>query len=425
MKRPEGFEPPAEPTPEPSPSTRRGRSASPGRPLRRRGSARPGDATAETGEAGAEPRPTPGPSRPSTLADDPRRPSLPPRGDDAPTGPVPVVSGRDDAGPRAGAAAAAVRAGLGRAASGAAGLADRVRGDVASRPSGASTTPASDGGEEPPRIGPADTSAEAARERAASARRVARRATRQRRRVEKSEVRRFTRRTRHRRATWTAVGVVVVVLVGSVTVAVFSPLLSLQEIEVEGTSRVDATAVRAAVDDQLGTPLALVDFGRITSELEQFPLIASYVTETAPPHTLVIRVTERQPIATVASGDRFDLVDPAGIVVQELDARQDGVPLVDVGGTALDGTAYRSTAEVLLALPVNLRASVDTVTASTADDVALVLTSGEHVVWGSAEQSEKKAQVLAGLIADQAKRDPSASVEYDVSAPDNGIIRVR
>ena len=218
---------------------------------------------------------------------------------------------------------------------------------------------------------------------------------------------------------------VVVVLVGSVTVAVFSPLLSLQEIEVEGTSRVDATAVRAAVDDQLGTPLALVDFGRITSELEQFPLIASYVTETAPPHTLVIRVTERQPIATVASGDRFDLVDPAGIVVQELDARQDGVPLVDVGGTALDGTAYRSTAEVLLALPVNLRASVDTVTASTADDVALVLTSGEHVVWGSAEQSEKKAQVLAGLIADQAKRDPSASVEYDVSAPDNGIIRVR
>jgi cell division protein FtsQ len=53
------------------------------------------------------------------------------------------------------------------------------------------------------------------------------------------------------------------------------------------------------------------------------------------------------------------------------------------------------------------------------------LTSGERVVWGSADESAKKAQVLAGLIADQARRDPGASVEYDVSAPDNGIIRTR
>ncbi|WP_423923990.1 FtsQ-type POTRA domain-containing protein [Frigoribacterium sp. 2-23] len=270
-----------------------------------------------------------------------------------------------------------------------------------------------------------DTTADEAKQRAREARRAARAASVERRRVERVEVRRFTRRSRHRRATLITAGVVTVLLVGSVTIAVFSPLLSLQTITVEGTSRVDKAAVEKAVDGQLGTPLALVDFATITDELKGFPLIASYVTETSPPHTLVIRITERQPIATVAVGTGFELVDPAGIVVQKLDARQDGVPLVDVGGAPLDGAAFRSAAEVLLALPINFRATVDTVTASTTDDVTLSLTSGERVVWGSADDSARKAEVLAGLIRDQSTRDPGASVEYDVSAPDNGIIRTR
>ena len=281
------------------------------------------------------------------------------------------------------------------------------------------------GGSEPPRIVAPDGTAAEAKARAAAARKQARRASSDRRRVERVEVRRFTRRSRHRRATLVSLGAVVLLLVASVAVAVFSPLLSLQTIRVEGTERVDASAVRAALDGQLGTPLAMIDFDEVTRELAAFPLIASYVTETAPPHTLVVRIQERQPVATVAAGEGFELVDPAGVVVQELDARQEGVPLVDVGGAALDGPAYRSVAEVLLALPVTLRSTVDTVTASTADDVTLQLTSGERVVWGSADESAKKAQVLAGLIADQARRDPGASVEYDVSAPDNGIIRTR
>ena len=308
-------------------------------------------------------------------------------------------------------------------------LRDRLPGGTRAGASGphapVSTSSGAPGGSEPPRIVAPDGTAAEAKARVVAARKQARRASSERRRVERVEVRRFTRRSRHRRATLVSLGAVVLLLVASVAVAVFSPLLSLRTIRVEGTERVDASAVQAALEGQLGTPLALIDFDEVTDELAAFPLIASYVTETAPPHTLVVRIQERQPVATVAAGDGFELVDPAGVVVQSLDARQEGVPLVDVGGASLDGPAYRSVAEVLLALPVTLRSTVDTVTASTTDDVTLQLTSGERVVWGSAEHSAKKAQVLAGLIADQARRDPGASVEYDVSAPDNGIIRTR
>jgi len=132
------------------------------------------------------------------------------------------------------------------------------------------------------------------------AERELKKAARARRRYERGEVRRFTRRSRRRRVAWLSAAITAVVLVGLVTVAVYSPLLALRTVTVVGTSRVDAAAVREAVGDQGGKPLALVDFARVKTELSRFPLIRSFVTETVPPDTLVIRVTERAPVASVA-----------------------------------------------------------------------------------------------------------------------------
>lgn len=270
-----------------------------------------------------------------------------------------------------------------------------------------------------------DTSAAEAKERARAARRLARRAAAERRAVERTEVRRFTRRTRHRRFAWITAGAVVVALVGAVTISVFSPLLSLQTITVDGTSRIDKTAIVKSLDDQIGKPLALVDFGAVKKDLSNFPLIESYVTETRPPHTLVIRITEREPIASVKVGKSFELVDPAGVAIESSPQKPKGVPLVDIRGGTSDGAVFRSAAEVLLSMPTALRATVSSVTASTPDDVTLTLTTGEQVVWGGADSSTRKAELLAGLIKDHKARNPGQAVEYDVSAPDNGIIRTK
>ena len=212
---------------------------------------------------------------------------------------------------------------------------------------------------------------------------------------------------------------------GSVTISVFSPLLSLQHIDVEGTSRVDRAAVLRSLDGQIGKPLATVDFTAVKHDLSNFPLIESYVTETRPPHTLVIRITEREPIASVKVGKTFELVDPAGIVISTSPKQPAGVPLVDIKGATVDGTVYRAAAEVLLSLPAALRATVKTVSASTPNDVTLGLTTGEEVVWGGADSSAQKAQLLTGLIKSHKATNPTQSVEYDVSAPDNGIIRTK
>lgn len=259
--------------------------------------------------------------------------------------------------------------------------------------------------------------------RAAETAREARVAARRRRLLERTEVRRFTRRSRHRRAAWITAGSVFVVLVLSVLTAVYSPLMALTTIRVEGTDRVDDQQVRQALSGQLGTPLARVDFGEIKQDLTAFPLIESYVTEEQPPHTLVITVTEREPIVAVQSGKGFDLVDPAGIVVEHDTTKPDTLPLADVSNADLRGSVFRGMTEVVLALPTTVRQTVTQVTASTADDVTLTLNDGSKVVWGNPDESDAKAVLLAALVKDHAARSPGTKVEYDVSAPDNGIIR--
>ncbi|PYY50745.1 FtsQ-type POTRA domain-containing protein [Curtobacterium sp. MCBD17_023] len=264
-----------------------------------------------------------------------------------------------------------------------------------------------------------------ARVRAAETAREARVARKRRRLLERAEVRRFTRRSRHRRAAWLAAGGVVVVLVASVLVAVYSPLMALRTIEVKGTDRVDAAEVRAALSGQIGTPLARIDLDEVQERIAGFPLIERYVTEEEPPHTLVVTVTERTPVVAVQSGKGFDLVDPAGIVVQSSTKRPDDMPLADIGRAKLGSTVFRTMTEVVLAMPTDVRKQVSGIAASTSDDVTLSMRDGSSVVWGSPDESAAKADLLAALVADHAQRSPDTEVEFDVSAPDNGIIRPR
>ena len=257
---------------------------------------------------------------------------------------------------------------------------------------------------------------------ARAARRDARRAARARKRFERGEVRRFTRRSRNRRTVWITIGGIVSVLVIVLAVAIFSPILALREIVIEGTSRIDDKQVVAAIDDQLGTPLALLDNARIVDELSTFPLIRSFVTETVPPGTLIVHIVEREPVAALRSGESFALIDPAGVVISTVADRPDELPIIRVDGEAVSGnTAFDSAVEVLLALPDDLLGRVDSVTASTKDDVTFTFRGGtkQKVVWGSVELSAQKARVLDTLLG--LKSAPQVK-KYDVRSPEAVVI---
>ena len=256
---------------------------------------------------------------------------------------------------------------------------------------------------------------------AAEARAAEQAAARARRREERAEVRRFTRRSRRRRQVVAAAVATSVLLVGGVAVVTLSPLMALDTVQVIGTERLDPAEVAGSLDGHLGTPLALLDETGIRDDLAAFPLIRSYTTEVVPPHTLVVRVIERVPIAVVERGAVVELVDAAGVVVERVPERPEGIPLIAPASADVDSLAFESVAAVLTALPADLRARVDVITASTRDDVAFSMTgAGHRVVWGSAERSALKARVLAAAIA---TTDQSRAWEYDVSAPETLVVR--
>jgi cell division protein FtsQ len=251
----------------------------------------------------------------------------------------------------------------------------------------------------------------------AAARRAEGADARARARLERSETRRFTRVSRRRRVTWLVIGGICVILVAVLAVAVFSPILALKTIKVEGASSVKTSAVRSVLDDQLGTPLALLDTGKIDRDLSQFTLIRSYVTEIVPPNTLVVRIVERQAIGALPDGSMFDLVDPAGVVLKT-SATRAGLPIIDIGSAKAASPAFDAAVKVLTALPAAIANKVQTVSASTLDNVNLTLTGDHHtVVWGSADGSDQKAITLADLLnTGTCKSKPV----INVTAPLNG-----
>lgn len=240
-------------------------------------------------------------------------------------------------------------------------------------------------------------------------------ATRARRKALRSEIRRFTQRSRRRRIGWIVGAAVTLLIVGGSVGAAYSPLFAVQTITVEGTSALKAADVQKALSGQVGRPLALVDSSAVKAALLAFPLIETYRIEAHPPHDLVVRIVERTPVGIIASGGSFTVVDAAGVALSRTEERPAGYALIDVaGGTG--SKAFTAVGMALHALPAALRSQVDSATASTPDDIVLHLTSGAAVVWGSAENSADKTIALQALM----KASPD-STAYDVSSPDVGI----
>ncbi len=193
-------------------------------------------------------------------------------------------------------------------------------------------------------------------------------------------------------------GALVVVLLVVLAVAVFSPILALRTIKVEGTKEVKSSDVRAALSNQLGTPLALLDDSAIAKDLGQFVLIKSYVTEVVPPNTLVVRVVERSAIGVIKDGNAYDHVDPAGVTVST-SSTTSGLPVIDIGSTKANGAGFDAAVKVLLAMPQSVFVQVKSISATTVDNVSLTLKTGSHtVLWGSSAQSALKAKDLAAML---------------------------
>lgn len=245
-------------------------------------------------------------------------------------------------------------------------------------------------------------------------------AARARRRALRAEVRRFTVRQRRRRLIWGGTLAALLLLVLGTIGAAYSPLFAVEKVSVVGANTLDADAVETALADQIGTPLPLVDSSAVKAVLVTFPLVESYTLEARPPHELVVRIVERTPIGSIQSSAGYTLVDAAGVALSTTPEPPPGHPVIDAAG-GVGSDAFDAVGTVFRSLPGDIRSQVTQMTATTANDVTLTLGgTGTEVVWGNADESAKKAFVLAKAMT---ARPPDGVSSYDVSSPETVVVR--
>lgn len=226
---------------------------------------------------------------------------------------------------------------------------------------------------------------------------------------------RFARRQWARRwLTWKPVLLVVLVLVLAVGLGwlvYFSSFLSVKGVDVQGVQQLNADQIRDAAAVPEGDALATVDLDRIRTRVEALAPVRSADVSRQWPDQVLITVVERTPVAVVRIAGKMQGMDEEGVVFRSYAQAPPDLPRVETGAST-SSEALREAALVVAALPADLATTVDHVEVATVDEIALELRDGRLVRWGSADDSDLKAEVLADLLAAR----PDAET-YDVSVP--------
>jgi len=153
---------------------------------------------------------------------------------------------------------------------------------------------------------------------------------------------------------------VVLLLVGAIAV-VASPIFDVREVRVQGAVYTDADVLQEVVDSLQGEPVLLVDTEAAERRLADVPWVERVTVATDFPHTVVIDLRERRPVATFQGGDQqFRVIDVQGRVLDIIDGRPVAYPLVtgrhpDTPRGQYAGVPYAAVGRLVLALPAEIR----------------------------------------------------------------------
>lgn len=233
-------------------------------------------------------------------------------------------------------------------------------------------------------------------------------------------------KSKARRKTWLKRGIIGLVL-GIIIAALvwlffFSNVYTIEkeQVSVEVTdpaSVISGETVYPILDPATGTPTLRVDEGSLKAELEKLPEIAHAEVATTWPHGLTVHLTAVEPVACLTEGDTCVPLTADGVRLPRIaPAAREALPKItmDVDNEGAAGR-LNGLVDAIGYLPQDVIAQLDTATMS--DTGLIEFTVGSSVVkWGTATLNDKKAEVLAVLITEE------ASV-YDVSVPSAPVTR--
>ena len=246
-------------------------------------------------------------------------------------------------------------------------------------------------------------------------------------------------RSSHRaqsRRRWLRIGIIfltVLLIGGGVWAVWFSNWFVVRSIEVTGNENVSTEEVVAAAAVEMGAHLVGVDTAATRQRVLELPVVADARVTRQLSGVVLVAVTERSAVYALPASGGYRLVDADGTDYLFTDALPPGLPVVLINKppvTLVDGQPDEASqrrlsqyarllsdsAIIVQALPVSVREQMVGMRADTPDSFTIDLANGAQILWGSAEQSTLKAEVIDGLLK-------VAASYYDISSPSHPATR--
>lgn len=183
-----------------------------------------------------------------------------------------------------------------------------------------------------------------------------------------------------------------------------------QGVTVTGNSRLTVDQISLVAAVPIGNSLMSINTAAITAQLTALPEIKVATVERGWPHTILIKVTERTPIAVAATMSGFNLIDSEGHNAGVVAAPPAGLLVISAEP---DSKAMLGAINTLAAIPAQWQ--LVGLAAATQDNIVATLGSGAVITFGSGERAADKVEVAQALM------DKGYSV-INVSAPDAATV---
>lgn len=219
---------------------------------------------------------------------------------------------------------------------------------------------------------------------------------------------------------------VIAAVAALMSVLVFTPVLAVRTITVEGTKMLTPEQVQSALAPLQGKPLPLVGPTDVSRLLTPIVQIKSVQSRAVPPNTLLVTVVERVPVALVKQSSGFSVVDGDGVeIATTKDQSAYPIPVIDPQGMHMSHDTVLAVTGVLSALPPDVLGQLATASAESVDSVQLKLSNGKTVVWGNTQDRDLKAKVLQALMknAENPPKGQAPVSVFDVSTPRHPVTR--
>ena len=198
-----------------------------------------------------------------------------------------------------------------------------------------------------------------------------------------------------------------------------SPILSVRKVDVEGVVYADPEFISSVVDSIEGEPILTVDLDTAEKKLLTIPWVRQARVSMHLPARVTIEIVERSPIAFFRSVDGFNrVIDRDGRVLDVIEGDPtDYTPIIGTGPNISAGQTveqpFLGAAELINALPADLRARLLTVAVSPEGEVSLALTNDVEVLFGRPDDFQVK---LVGVVNEIKRQGSNRYAVIDVSS---------